>query len=370
VLFIWALILVLFMLMLALVSLFLLVNGARSNQRNFPSTHPQISEGSKGLVATLYFKQGLVYAGYTDGCVRVWKDGEWKGSYRGHQGTVLCLTIVGREMFTGSKDQTIMTWNLRDAKPHVIWRGKLPQNGAIRGVEVHRGTVWFADANRILAQNIATGARVFKCEGHDSVIKRIILHAPTDSLYSIAEDKSIRVWDTNTGQQKAICSGHTGVINAICVDDRGFLYSGAADNTVREWATESLIDAAAAANEGGASSGRAPPRESAATSTRDSSLDDPPKPRKAAPKRGMSTATITKNDRDSSGGGTPTRVTPASSAPKKEAPKRSTAAAAAPKSSELEELEPLDDNVPLEKIDDVTAADWDDIDNLLDFGDL
>jgi WD40 repeat protein len=332
-------------------------------------------EGSKGLVATLYFKQGLVYAGYTDGCVRVWKDGEWKGSYRGHQGTVLCMTIVGREMFTGSKDQTIMTWNLRDAKPHVIWRGKNPQNGAIRGIEVHRGTVWFADANRVLAQNIATGTRVFKCEGHDSVIKRIILHAATDTLYSIADDKTVRVWDTNTGQQKAMCSGHTGVINAICVDDRGYLYSGAADNTVREWATESII--AAAAENGGGGSGRAPPRDSSFASSnggaaRESTLDDPPKPRKAAPKRGMSTATITKNDRDSSSGGTPTRAA-ASSTPKKEAPKRSTssaAAAARPKSSDLEELEPLDDNVPLEKIDDVSAADWDDIDNLLDFGDL
>ena len=36
-----------------------------------------------------------VYAAYTDGCVRVWSNGEWKGSYRGHKATVLCLEIVG-----------------------------------------------------------------------------------------------------------------------------------------------------------------------------------------------------------------------------------------------------------------------------------
>lgn len=53
-------------------------------------------------------------------------------SYRGHTATVLCLTIVGKEMFTGSKDQTIMTWNLKEAKPHVIWRGKFAHNGPVR----------------------------------------------------------------------------------------------------------------------------------------------------------------------------------------------------------------------------------------------
>lgn len=76
-------------------------------------------------------------------------------SYRGHTATVLCLTIVGKEMFTGSKDQTIMTWNLKEAKPHVIWRGKFAHNGPIRALAVHRGTLFFADGNRILAQNIA-----------------------------------------------------------------------------------------------------------------------------------------------------------------------------------------------------------------------
>lgn len=89
-----------------------------------------------------------MYACYTDGCVRVWKDGEWKGSYRGHSATVLCLTIVGREMFTGSKDQTIMTWNLKQAKPHVIWRGKFEHNGPVRALVVDRGTIFFADGNR------------------------------------------------------------------------------------------------------------------------------------------------------------------------------------------------------------------------------
>ena len=60
----------------------------------------------------------------------------------------------------------MMTWNLKEAKPHVIWRGKFEHNGPIRSLVVHRGTVWFADGARILAQNIATGQRVFKLEQH------------------------------------------------------------------------------------------------------------------------------------------------------------------------------------------------------------
>ena len=54
-----------------------------------------------------------------------------------------------------------MTWNLREAKPHVIWRGKFAHNGPIRSLAIHRGTIWFADGARVLAQNIATGQRVF-----------------------------------------------------------------------------------------------------------------------------------------------------------------------------------------------------------------
>lgn len=324
-------------------------------------------EGSQGLVAVLLAKNGLVYAGYTDGCVRVWKDGEWKGSYRGHQGTVLSLTVVGREMFTGSKDQTIMTWSLKEAKPHVIWRGKSPQNGAIRGIEVHRGTVWFADGTRVLAQNIATGTRVFKCEGHEGIVKRIVLHAASDTLYSIADDREVRVWDTNTGAQVASCRGHTAALNSICVDERGFLFSASADHTVREWATPSLIDAAAQM-EPLAAGAAAKPKAAAAAA----SADDPPKPRKAAPKRTGSVAAFAPGaasssstaSRDSSDGQR------SAAPPRKEAPKRG-GGGAAPKSSDLELLEALDDDqVPLDKIDDVATSDWDDIDNLLDFGDL
>jgi hypothetical protein len=323
-------------------------------------------EGCQGLVASLLCKGDLVYAGYTDGCVRVWRNGEWKGSYRGHQGTVLSLALVGKEMFTGSKDQTIMTWNLKEAKPHVIWRGKSPQNGAIRGLDVHRGTVWFGDGTRVLAQNIATGMRVFKCEGHEGVVKRIALHGPTDTLFSIADDKHVFVWDTNTGQQVATCRGHTDAVNAIAVDDRGFLYSAGADNTVREWVTPSLLARAADGPPAAAAAVSSPPTAARSrTASRADPLDDPPKPMKAAPKRTGSVAAFnapTTQSRDSSNGGTPTRA----------APKR-TSAAPAKKSTDLEALEALDDDqVPLDKLDDddVKPSDWDDIDNLLDFGDL
>jgi WD40 repeat protein len=323
-------------------------------------------EGCQGLVASLLCKGDLVYAGYTDGCVRVWRNGEWKGSYRGHQGTVLSLALVGKEMFTGSKDQTIMTWNLKEAKPHVIWRGKSPQNGAIRGLDVHRGTVWFGDGTRVLAQNIATGMRVFKCEGHEGIVKRIVLHGPTDTLFSIADDKHVFVWDTNTGQQVATCRGHTDTVNAIVVDDRGFLYSAGADNTVREWVTPSLLARAADGPPAAAGAAVSSPPTAARsrTASRADPLDDPPKPMKAAPKRTGSVAAFnapTTQSRDSSNGGTPTRA----------APKR-TSAAPAKKSTDLEALEALDDeHVPLDKLDDdVKPSDWDDIDNLLDFGDL
>jgi WD40 repeat protein len=225
------------------------------------------------------------------------------------------------------------------------------------------------------AQNIATGMRVFKCEGHEGIVKRIVLHAATDTLFSIADDKDVFVWDTNTGTHVASCRGHTAAINAICVDDRGFLYSASADNTVREWVTPSLLASAAADPQ--TATGASPPTARAAAPQRARSvshspagaLDDPPKPQKAAPKRTGSVATFNTQNRDSSNGGKPQR---AGAAPTKEAPKRSAgAASSAPKSADLDLLEALeDDHVPLDKVEEVQTSDWDDIDNLLDFGDL
>jgi WD40 repeat protein len=94
------------------------------------------------------------------------------------------------------------------------YRGRLP--GRANDVDVKAG----AETGPVAGHTLGVSAL---CTGADG------------GLVSGSDDKTIRLWDSNTGAEFGRMKGHTNAVNALCVLAGGRLASGSDDKTIRLW---------------------------------------------------------------------------------------------------------------------------------------
>ncbi|KNC74874.1 hypothetical protein SARC_12589, partial [Sphaeroforma arctica JP610] len=88
--------------------------------------------------------------------------------------------------------------------------------------------------------------------GHSANVKTLEFVGNNGGLIATgSSDNTVRLWDTNTGQQKAVLLGHTSRIWDISNSAKGdFIASASADSTIKIWDVETSLRTAAD-NDGG-----------------------------------------------------------------------------------------------------------------------
>ena len=84
------------------------------------------------------------------------------------------------------------------------------------------------------ARPVFEGIHTRTLQGHTRSVGSLVV-LPNGDLASGSWDKTIRVWDTDTGECKQVLKGHTDLVSSLVVLPTGELASGPWDKTIRVW---------------------------------------------------------------------------------------------------------------------------------------
>ena len=73
-------------------------------------------------------------------------------------------------------------------------------------------------------------------QGHTNSVTCLALDKVNNRLYSGSDDKTIKVWNLETGKEITSLQGHTSSVRCLALDRvNNRLYSGSGDKTIKVW---------------------------------------------------------------------------------------------------------------------------------------
>ena len=80
------------------------------------------------------------------------------------------------------------------------------------------------------------GEALFNLEGHGNNVESVCFSPDGKQLASGSHDRTVRLWDVETGACVKTLEGHLGAVSSVCFSPDGRrLGSGSFDSTVRLW---------------------------------------------------------------------------------------------------------------------------------------
>ncbi|EMD38189.1 hypothetical protein CERSUDRAFT_113343 [Gelatoporia subvermispora B] len=207
-------------------------------------------------------KGNLLVTCSNDMLIKIWDvQNEWSNikTFAGHDHTISAVRFMpgDQQIVSASRDRTIRIWNVasthlvRSISAHLDW---------VRCVSPSEDGRLLASCSNDQTAHITdplTGETKVELRGHDHTIE-VVVFAPTAAYPSIRElagipdtdrsrrpgayaatgsrDKTIKIWDTQSGQLLRSLAGHDNWVRALVFHPTGkFLLSASDDHTIRVW---------------------------------------------------------------------------------------------------------------------------------------
>ncbi|MCL1469327.1 WD40 repeat domain-containing protein [Argonema antarcticum] len=229
------------------------------------SEYPWIDSWQVNEVNSLAFSaDGTLISGGVDSTIKIWHIGakDLIDILDDHQGAVRCVAFSpsGQTFASGGDDRKIHLWNRlkREAFTALSWGDSVPHslafspNGQLLASGSYRKIkVWRLDDENVLPSGkakllytIAAHSHIVSAVAFSPIIpptplNREGLGGAGGVLVSASRDRTIKLWNLETGETIRTLKGHTGPVFSVAISSNGqTLASASEDKTVRLWHLE------------------------------------------------------------------------------------------------------------------------------------
>ena len=193
----------------------------------------------------------LLASGSKDNTVRIWnaQTGEIQKTLKGHTNKVFSVVFSadGKTLASGSADNTIRLWDVETGTPQKTLN-LIEFTEEIIEMEMGMEMVFSPDGRTLATWawgwdipirlwNAQTGEiqKTLKGEERD-VVKDIAFSPDGNTLASAMDNRTVRLWDIQTGERPRILTGHKDIVFSVAFSpDGNTLTSGSHDGTLRLW---------------------------------------------------------------------------------------------------------------------------------------
>jgi WD40 repeat protein len=170
-----------------------------------------------------------------DDTIKLWdiESGQCELTIHGHTSTVNCIIqLMDGRLCSGSNDLTIELWNKDSGVCELTidtdsWTFSMDQ---LRDGRICSGD----DRGNLKVWNIATGVCDMTLDGHDDIVRAIVVIAEL-RICSCSADKTIKLWNVSSGVCERSLEEHTSYVRDMVLLLDGRLCSVSGDGIVKIW---------------------------------------------------------------------------------------------------------------------------------------
>ena len=153
-----------------------------------------------------------------------------------HSVNAVALSPDGRYALSGSRDFTLVLWELASGKQIRQFKGHASLVKAVAFTPDGRHAVSGSYDKTIKIWDIETGKEVRTLTGHTDIVNAMVVSPDGRLVVSASGDRTVRLWDVASGKEVKTLSGHDGWVLSVAFSADGHLVaSGDVKNQVKLW---------------------------------------------------------------------------------------------------------------------------------------